>query len=311
MASKGKRRNTNAAHMENLDTQLSDYEVEEAINHIEQKNNFLKALKLFATSLANEISVNGEWTVKGFIDIFKNIYTISCDTKIVSKILELHLFPSFTKFAENIGYNIELASHQNYYPDLTFISKENSDIKFAVDLKTTYMDDDYPGFCNGFTLGSHGEYFVDRTSTKNIQYPYNQYLGHFCLGIIYSRAPLDEIDETRLYSIDELKKIPSVARNFIFFAEEKWKIASDKGGSGNTANIGSIQKVSDILAGNGVFSRAGEAFFDDYWANFGKLQIQIPETGKYKTLSSFKEYLQYRGLPVDELYTPKAPKKKS
>ena len=58
-----------------------------------------------------------------------------------------------------------------------------------------------------------------------------------------------------------------------------------------------------------MFSKAGEAFFDDYWANFGKLQIQLPETGKYKTLSSFLEYLKFRGLPL-ELYTPKASKKK-
>ncbi len=284
--------------------------IDSTIHEIELKTFFLKQLKVFASSLAENISNNGEWTVKGFIDIFKNVYTISCDTKIVSKVLELHLFPHFLKFAESNGYVIELASYQNYYPDITFISKTNPDIKFAVDLKTTYMDEDYPGFCNGFTLGSHGEYFIDRTSTKNIQYPYNQYLGHFCLGIIYSRTPLSEIDEKHVYSLSELQSITSIARNFIFFAEEKWKIASDKGGSGNTANIGSIQKVSDILAGRGVFSKAGEAFFDDYWANFGKLQIQVPETGKYKTLSSFLEYLTFRGLPVDELYTPKASKKK-
>ena len=196
-------------------TQLSDREIENSIYYLTQKSNFLKDLKSFVTSLADEISVNGDWTVKGFIDIFKNIYTISCDTKIVSIILELHLFPLLVKFASQNGYRIELASYQNYYPDLTFISKNDSRIKFAVDLKTTYMDDDYPGFCNGFTLGSHGEYFIDRTSTKNIQYPYNQYLGHFCLGIIYSRTPI-EVDETHIYTVTELESIPSVAKNFIF-----------------------------------------------------------------------------------------------
>ena len=33
-------------------------------------------------------------------------------------------------------------------------------------------------------------------------------------------------------------------KNFTFFICEKWTIASDKSGSGNTANIGSIQKIS-------------------------------------------------------------------
>lgn len=174
-----------------------------------EKALFSAQLKRFAATLKDFIVTDDEWTIRGFIDLFKNIYTISS---------------------------------QNWYPDLTFISKSNPQIKFAVDLKTTYRDEEYPGFCNGFTLGSHGEYFIDRTSTKNIQYPYDAYSGHFCLGIIYTRTVLDKNDETRVYSIKEIADIPAVIRDFLFFAEEKWKIASDKSGSGNTANIGSIQK---------------------------------------------------------------------
>lgn len=138
------------------------------MGYTEEKALFAAALKEFAATLAEKIAQNGEWTIRGFIDVFKNIYTISADTKIVSKILELHLFPHFLSFAERIGYEIELATCQNWYPDLTFVNQANPAIKFAVDLKTTYRDENYPGFCNGFTLGSHGEYFIDRTSTKNI-----------------------------------------------------------------------------------------------------------------------------------------------
>ena len=269
---------------------------------------FDRNLKEFASTLGSFISQDDEWTIRGFIDIFKNIYAISTDTKIVSKILELHLFPHFLSFAEKIGYDIELATYQNWYPDLTFICKNNPAVKFAVDLKTTYRDDEYPGFCNGFTLGSHGEYFVERTSRKNIQYPYDEYSGHFCLGIIYTRTELNKDEEMRVYSIDEIENIPAVIKSFIFFAEEKWKIASDKSGSGNTANIGSIQKIDDILTGNGVFAKAGEELFDDYWVNFGK--IEIPINGKRKKLSSFEEYLRYRGLPIT-LNNPKAAKRKA
>lgn len=271
-----------------------------------EKAVFITQLKRFANTLTEQIAVDNEWTIKGFIDIFKNIYTISSDTKIISKVLELHLFPHFIAFAEKIGYSVELATHQNWYPDLTFISKTNPEIKFAVDLKTTYRDEKYPEFCNGFTLGSHGEYFAQRTSSKNIQYPYDMYSGHFCLGIIYTRSKLDKTQETRRYSIDELDEIPSVIHDFLFFAEEKWKIASDKGGSGNTANIGSVHKIEDILNGNGVFAKAGEELFDDYWINFGKIEILV--NNKRKKLSSFEEYLQYRGLPLS-LNNPKALKR--
>lgn len=277
-------------------------------NFIKEKEIFIKNLKMFADTLADHISTNNEWTIRGFIDIFKNVYTISSDTKIVSKVLELHLFPYFLEFAEKIGYDIELASYQNWYPDLTFVKKDKPEIKFAVDFKTTYRDEKYSGFCNGFTLGSHGEYFIERTSTKNIQYPYNEYSGHFCLGIIYSRSEIDKYEETRIYTTEDIDKIPSVIHSFTFFAEEKWKIASDKSGSGNTANIGSIQKIEDILSGNGVFAKAGEELFDDYWANFGKIEI-LDKTGKRKKLSSFSEYLEYRGLPTS-LNNSKASKRK-
>ena len=143
-----------------------------------EKSSFENNLSEFAQTLEQFIAKDGEWTVKGFIDVFKNIYTISSDTKVISKILELHLFPHFLEFAQRIGYEIELATHQNWYPDLTFVNKKNIDIKFAVDLKTTYINEKKPAFCNGFTLGSHGEYFINRDSSKNIQYPYNKYSGH-------------------------------------------------------------------------------------------------------------------------------------
>lgn len=258
---------------------------------------FTQQLKAFASILGSCIEQDNEWTVRGFIDIFKNIYTISSDTKLVSKILELHLFPHFLSFAEQNGYALELASCQNWYPDMTFISKADPAIKFAVDLKTTFRLKDRPEYCNGFTLGSHGEYFVDRTSSKNIQHPYSEYSGHFCLGIIYTRTDLSRDQETHLYSVDELESIPSVAKDFLFFAEEKWKIASDKSGSGNTANIGSIRCIADMLAGNGVFAKAGEALFDDYWINYGK--IETLKNSSPKKITSFAEYLKYRGLPLE------------
>lgn len=104
---------------------------------------FEKALETLVSNLKEYVSTEtGEWTIKGFIDIYKNIYTISSDTKIVSKILEIHLFPIILQFAEKYGYKIELADHQIYYPDLTLIDIDNDEIKFALDIKTTYRKDD-------------------------------------------------------------------------------------------------------------------------------------------------------------------------
>ena len=131
------------------------------------KEQFEAQLKDFVSGLQEHISTeDGQWTVKGFIDVFQNVYTISSDTKIVSKILEIHLFPKIMEFAHQYGYKIVLAEHQNYYPDISFVKSDNEEIKFAVDFKTTYRNPDKPYLCNGFTLGSHGKYFEDRASKK-------------------------------------------------------------------------------------------------------------------------------------------------
>ena len=266
-----------------------------------EKEDFKQKLQDFSKSILNHVSSSdGQWAVKGFIDVYKNVYTISSDTKIVSKILEIHLFPKVLDFAEKIGYSIVLADHQNYYPDITFVKKNNKNIKFAVDFKTTYRKPDNKDLCNGFTLGSHGEYFINRTSKNNIQFPYNEYKGHFCFGIIYDRVDGTTIDETKAYCINQLKSISSVVRNFNFFIAEKWKIASDKGGSGNTANIGSINLIKDIIEEKGMFSKLGEKWFDDYWINYGKITFE-DDKGKLKKITSLNDFIKYRNGDISKV----------
>lgn len=277
------------------------------------KSDFKKELDKFADKLEKYVSTdNGDWTVKGFIDVYKNIYTISSDTKIVSKILEIHIFPQILQFADSIGYKIILAEKQNWYPDLTFVKKDNEEVKFALDIKTTFRRNDKTA---GFTLGSHGGYFKERDKDKNIQFPYNQYTGHYCLGVIYTRTDVtDYLEETEIYQVQELieeyetpnkkvgersvttvnnlKSITSVIKDFDFFAAEKWKIASDKQGSGNTANIGSIFDIEDLKNENGIFSKLGEEWFDEYWINHGS--ATMVKDGKATKITTLKDFLEFK-----------------
>ncbi len=86
------------------------------------KTGFKQKLSEFVETLENQITTpDGQWTVKGFIDVFRNLYTISPDTKIVSKILEIHLFPKLLKFAVANNYRVVLAGQQNYYPDMSLL----------------------------------------------------------------------------------------------------------------------------------------------------------------------------------------------
>lgn len=279
------------------------------------KAEFKQQFSEFVECLKRSISCDdGQWTVKGFIDIYKNVFTISSDTKIVSKILEIHLFPQILKFAEDNRYKLVLAERQNYYPDITFIKIDNEEVMFAVDIKTTYRRIDGR---IGFTLGSHGAYFIDRNSKKNIQYPYKQYTGHYCLGVIYSKSTdqqevMDDLLETKIFSIENLKKegdvsdiitrernvrpnlqaITSVIKDFDFFFSEKWKIASDSQGSGNTANIGSVNTEEDLKNETGVFANLGEEWFDDYWINYNK--VHIVKNGISTPITNIWDFLDYK-----------------
>ncbi|MBM4048476.1 MAG: restriction endonuclease [Planctomycetes bacterium] len=225
---------------------------------------FRQSLLAYFSEFSRTLSTDaGDWVVKGFIDVYRNVYTISVDTKVVSKIIELMLFPVISRFAAAHGYRMVLSEHQNHYPDISFIAADES--KFALDLKSTYRTQGQ--MVNGFTLGAFTGYFRQRRSTKNITFPYEQYAAHFVLGIIYGRRD-EAVDERRVYKLDDLQNIVSVVKDFTFLLQEKWRIASDRPGSGNTKNIGSVRDIHALVEGNGPFAAHGQEVFDDYWMNY-------------------------------------------
>ncbi len=247
-----------------------------------------KHVELFNTAISTK---DGDWVVKGFIDIAKNIYTISADTKVVSKIMELLLFPKICQFAQDNGYKIVLCKEQNFYPDITFIDREDN--KFAVDLKSTYRKNGKD--VNGMTLGAFTGYFRDRKSKKNITFPYNEYVGHFVIGVIYSRADKN-LDERNIYKLEDLQKITSVVRDFDLFVQEKYRVAIDRPGSGNTKNIGSVTKIDELIEGKGPFSELGEDVFDDYWMYYLTKDMAKAVDLKDAPYKNLKEYISYKKL---------------
>lgn len=232
---------------------------------------------------------NNDWIVKGFIDIDRNVYTITNDTKVVSKIIEIILIPRLDAFAKRNNLTMELPSAQNYYPDLTFKDPEGN--LFAVDFKSSYYGEDMK--VNGLTLGSYWGYFRNRDTKRNTDYPYKDYKCHLVLGMLYKQSVTD-CNEKDIYSIDELNAIKSVIEHFIFFVQPKWKIASDRPGSGNTRNIGGIVDINNLVKGKGPFAKLGEDVFDNYWMNFFNTTDARTAgigTPHYHNLASYKEYL--------------------
>lgn len=255
------------------------------------KFEFLTALQNEASYFNEAVSTQqGDWVVKGFIDVARNIYTISTDTKVVSKIMELLLFPQLVQFAGKYGLKLHLAQYQNFYPDITFI--DGDDHLFALDLKTTYRIN--PKRVNGMTLGAFTGYFRNRASAKNVVFPYGRYAGHFVLGVIYSQV--QDIDERRVHRLEQLESITSVIADFQFFAQEKYCIASDRPGSGNTKNIGSVVEIGALVSGAGPFATLGEELFNDYWmyylTNDMARAVELPK----RPYINLKTYMTYKGL---------------
>lgn len=256
---------------------------------------FLTELQLEATTFNKLVSTSdGDWVVKGFIDIFRNVYTISADTKVVSKLIELMLFPHFVAFAEKRNFKLVLAREQNHYPDLTFV--DHSGFKFAVDLKSTYRLS--PDVVNTMTLGAFTGYFRNRDSNKNVTFPYGEYAGHFVLGVIYSRAALG-IDELKIHAVEQLEEIPSVVKDLQFFAQPKYRIAKDQPGSGNTKNIGAVGKLSDLINGNGPFAALGEEVFNDYWMYYLTRDMARQVELSAPPYTNLAAYFEYKKIPTE------------
>lgn len=261
------------------------------------KNEFLTLLQKEVAGFNKIVATEkGDWIVKGFIDIYKNIYTISIDTKVVSKVIELLLIPAFEEFALKNNLTLQLPPQQNFYPDLTFICNKSGE-KFAVDIKSTFKDSGNK--IKSMTLGAFTGYFRNRKSTKNICYPYSEYSTHLVLGVIYSQAK-DNPNEKAMYKIEELEKIESVIRDFQFFVQPKYKIASASPGSGNTKNIGSTNSLEKLIEGKGIFSDLGEEVYDDYWMFFQTTDMaKVLEIARPYT--NLKSYLDYKKKGINIL----------
>lgn len=252
---------------------------------------FIAALRRAVKTIAEDMQDPcGEWTVKGFIDVHRKIYPMSPDTKLVSKVIELCLFPKLVRFAQDNHLELEPAREQNFYPDLTFRDAQGH--LFALDLKSSYRKT--ASTINGMTLGAFTGYFRNRASTKNTMHPYGDYSTHVVLGIIYSATGAD--DSIRVREWTDLATIRSVLASFKFFVQEKWKIASDRPGSGNTKNIGSVVRISDLIAGKGTFSDWGEDVFDDYWTHYLTHDMAARAELSAPYYRNFEEYRHFKGL---------------
>lgn len=220
----------------------------------------------------------------GILDSENKIHTLGTDSKIIGRIFEMFAQPVLEQIAAENGYTLKTPKSQTVYPDFIMMKSEDSHEKIAIDIKTTYVASDRSAI--KFTLGAFGSYM--RNNTKNIEYRYTDYVKHYVIGFIYRRN--DAAQESRVYNLEHRDQIVFPYRDVKFFISEKYKIAGDKPGSGNTENIGSFptRDFDDLKEGKGPFSELGQDVFDLYWKYYPKYRAARKN---YTSLAGFLEWL--------------------
>ncbi len=223
---------------------------------------------------------NIDFNVVGLLCSNQDVLTLGSDSKLIGRIFELLSFGVLSDICNENNWRLEETESQTVYPDFTIILP-NGD-KIAVDIKTTYRrynsKNELKKF--GFTLGAFASFL--RNNTKNIAYPYNQYKQHFVIGFVY-----DRIKSAKAGIVKHIgDNIPIPYNNVEFFIQEKYKIAGDKPGSGNTENIGSILStdISDFRQGKGIFAQLGNEIFEQYWKGYPRFRAT---TKDYTSLNEF------------------------
>jgi len=199
------------------------------------------------------------------VDRRARVYPLGSDTKVISTLFEIVVRQAVASYARSSGLALAEPARQNHYPDFTLMKDVQDRRKTAIDVKTTYKREGLRQ-C-GYTLGSYTSYIRPETAGKNIVFPYDQYAEHWVIGFVYRRIEGKRDATGRIYFLDTLNEMPVPFDDVEVFMQEKWRIAGDRPGSGNTANIGSITgTIDDFRSGNGVFRTEDE--FLDYWRGY-------------------------------------------
>lgn len=223
--------------------------------------------------------------VHGLLSYDGRIYQLGTDTKVLSTIFEIIVRPFIVEIAEENGLVVYEPEQQNFYPDFTLMINKSDRAKIAVDIKSTYRRFKKNGsWSASFTLGSYTSFL--RNESKNISFPLSDYRDHYIIGSIYSRRTVD--GKTLIHDATNVQEALCPFDDVQLFVQEKYRIASEHYGSGNTANIASItaSSVEDFAAGNGPFAGPGENVFVDYWRNYDRAAA----SRKYRNLAEYRDW---------------------
>lgn len=230
------------------------------------------------------------YTISGMVNSDGVVYPLGSDTKVLSTVFELFTRPLMMEIAAETGLQLIEPSVQNHYPDFTLCTGVGCLKKIAVDVKTTYIE--RPGQTFSYTLGGYTSFIREGNERKNIAFPFTDYAEHWVIGYVYERVALKKAADHATYTLEQLGDVPLPYRSVRVFVQEKWRISSDRAGSGNTTNIGSITgHIEDFERGAGPFECEEE--FLDYWRNYGRTAA---DRGNFKNIHEYRAWRRNGGV---------------
>lgn len=243
-----------------------------------------------------EKSIN--WNVSALASPNGILISLGSDSKLIGRIFELISFNILHEIADENGFILKPSDQQTTYPDFTLMKSIEDKSKIAIDIKSTYRTFNKSGNPSkyGFTLGSFASFM--RNGTKNIMYPYSEYIKHYVIGFIYTRNELASEGET--YELSQLSSIQVPYKDVEVFVQEKYRISGEKPGSGNTENIGSFRtsNMDYLVNGEGPFSVLGLEVFENYWSGYPKFRASQKD---YTSLHEYFEWNTRNGKDVESL----------
>jgi hypothetical protein len=180
-------------------------------------------------------------------------YRLPRDTKVISKLIESLIDPVIEKFAKKYKLKLHFGP-QTKYPDYSLSGEAigvSGDDFIAIDAKSSYFVDAMN--IRGMTLGTYQGGLRSPNTTRYTVLPYRCYKQHLCLSVLYERP-----------AKSDSRAVSNIEVNL----HHKYQIASDKVGSGNTKNIGSVTDILQLRAGTGPFSSLGQKWFEEYWRSY-------------------------------------------
>ena len=196
------------------------------------------------------VCVSVKWDIEGILHTDKTVSPLPAESRVVTEIFQSIVIRGLKEWAGGRGLKlIDNAEFGRGYPDVTLVIGEE---RIALDIKSArFQKGDR---VSRMTLGTYNGYFLHPNEKKlhgNTRC-YNDYRSHWVIAIVYEWHPNKQTKD--------MVVIKAIC------VGQKWQFAGRISGSGDTANIGGLNSLTQLQSRESEFKDTEE--FERYWRQY-------------------------------------------